>query len=302
MDASRLGRRVLCSTATLAILTVLAGCSSRDNGLTKTDYQDLVQRTPPATSPGAQSGAAPPIPELQPVAAPPPPALEQHLVSVNVPDNQVPLKDVLIELARKVGVDLDLDPKIEGGVIIYAKDRPFSEVIERICDMANLRYTFKNNVLRIELDTMYHEQYRLDVINTVRKTTTDVATSTDVFSAVGTGGGGGSNNSSSKVDSTSTDDLWQEVDDNLKQLLSNSNPNAQPIQSNLTNRAEEPASAPAAVAVPATSPVPKAAGGAPAPAIPVPGGGTAVPVPGVNAPASSNMSAPATATYQGTSN
>ncbi len=308
VEATVFGRRVRDSLTTLAFVALVAGCTSRDDGLTKSDYRDLVERTPPAAATGSQGGGAPPIPELQPIlAAPPPPALEQRLVSVNVPDDQVPLKDVLIELARKVGVDLDLDPKISGGVIIYAKDRPFSEVIDRICDMANLRYTFKNNVLRIELDTMYNHDYHLDVLNTVRKASTNVATSTDVFSSVaGGGGGGGQNNSTSTVASASTDDPWTEVEDNLKQILANSYPYAQPIQTNAANKSADTASATPAPAVPVTPGAPATPGAAattaPKPSTaPAPGTGAASPAPGAP-PATSNMAAPVTANYQGASN
>jgi general secretion pathway protein D len=265
-------RSRLCgSSAVLAILTLLAGCSHFDNGLTKADYRDLDQRTPPGP-PAAAQKAEPPIPELQPIlAAPPPPALEQHLVSVNVPDANVPVRDVLLELARKVGVDLDLDPRIAGGVIIYAKDRPFSEVINRICDMANLRYSFKDNVLRVELDTMYIHNYRVELPNITRKTTMDVSTSTDVFSAVqGGGGGGGQNNSSSRVASESTNDPWKEVDDNLKQILTNSSPRSQPVESNVygTNAGQTVSAVPVSSAAPAPRPTPAPTPAPVAPAAP----------------------------------
>ena len=49
------------------------------------------------------------------------------------------MRDILIELARKASVDLELDPRISGGIIMTATDRPFIDVIERICDLADLR-------------------------------------------------------------------------------------------------------------------------------------------------------------------
>lgn len=302
-----LGSRLRGSGAAIAIVTILAGCSHQDNGLTKADYRDVETRTPPASA-MEKSKAEPPIPELQPIlAAPPPPELQQRLVSVNVPDSNVPVRDVLIELARKVGVDLDLDPKVQGGVIIYAKDRPFSEVIDRICDMANLRYTFKNNVLRVELDTMYIQNYHLDLPNITRKTAMDVSTSTDVFSAVAGGSGGGANNSSSKVSSESTIDPWKEIDDNLKQILTNSAPAAQPIESNVvgsdtTQTASMPA-APASTPKPAMTPAPAAGGGVAVPAPPA-GGGSPQVQPGTMSapPATSNMAIPATLNGQMTAN
>jgi len=273
--------------------SLLYGCSHLDNGLTKADYRDLTARQPPPGATGGPAGgpaAEPPIPEMQPIlAAPPPPALEQRLVTVNVPDPDVPVRDVLIELARKVGVDLDLDPKISGGIILYAKDRPFAEVIDRICDMANLRYSFKDNVLRIEVDTMIHRDYRLEILNSVRKATMAVATSTDVFSAVQGGGSGAGNNSSSSVTSDSTNDPWKDINDNLTQILTNSNPATQPVQSNVVG--SNPEGAPVS-ASPAPVPKPTAANGG----IPVPN--PTAPPPPVGA----NGGAPSVIGAEGTSN
>ena len=53
-------------------------------------------------------------------------------MSIAVTDD-VPLKDVFIELARLADVDIEVDAGITGGVFVpYAKDRPFDEVIDRI--------------------------------------------------------------------------------------------------------------------------------------------------------------------------
>ncbi|MES2677818.1 MAG: hypothetical protein V4612_05860 [Pseudomonadota bacterium] len=87
----------------------------------------------------------------------------QKLISFSVTD-QVPLKDVLIELAKAAKLDIDLDPNIEGGVIINAKNRPLLEILDRICDMGNLRYTLVNNRLHVERDLPFAKNYSLDFL------------------------------------------------------------------------------------------------------------------------------------------
>lgn len=236
------GPRGLKSFASVTAMLVLFGCSQPDNGLTKSDYRNLMTREPPiGANAGGPSRPEPPIPDLQPIlATPPPPGLEQRLVSVNVPDPSVPVRDVLVELARKVNVDIDIDPRIQGGIIFTAHDRSFSEVIDRICDMANLRYSFENNVLKVQVDDMYQKDYKLDILNAVRTATTQVATSTDVFSSVqGGGGSSGSNNSSSAVNSTSTADPWTEIATNLKQILTLSDPRNYAYVSNVPGKQPE---------------------------------------------------------------
>ncbi len=211
----------------------LAGCAYPDHGLNKKDYYDLRDRQPPAAA--VHPEAVPPIPELQPIlAAPPPPSTAQRLVTLTVTDPSIPVRDVLLELARKVGVDIDLDQNVGGGIIISAKDRPFLDVIDRICEQANLRCSFKDNVLHVAVDDMYYQTYHLDMLNSIRTTTTDITSSTSISSLIqGGGGGGGSNTSTSDVKSTSEADLWKEVDANVKQILLNTNPRNQPITSSV---------------------------------------------------------------------
>lgn len=198
----------------------------RASGLSEKDYSELADRKPP---PDTKPKTAPPIPDLQPVlAAPTPPnSLESRMVSIQVTDT-IPLKDVLMELTRKAGVDLELDPNVSGGIIFSAHERPFPQVIDRISEMAGLRYTLKNNVLRVELDTMFQHNYRLDAINLIRKTKSKVETNTDVFSAVSGGSSTGGNSSTSSVDGSSEADLWKEVSDNIYIILGTSDPRYKP--------------------------------------------------------------------------
>ena len=74
-----------------------------------------------------------PIPRLnRSIVAPPIPKIGgEKIISFYVTE-QVPLRDVLIELGRIAEIDVDVDPKISGGVIINAKNRPFKEIIDRI--------------------------------------------------------------------------------------------------------------------------------------------------------------------------
>jgi MSHA biogenesis protein MshL len=169
--------------------------------LTRDDYRDMYDQKKDADA-GIEPGKShnvvePPIPDLAEIlAAPKPPKLgDTKLVSVAVTDD-VPLKDVLIELARLADVDIEVDAGITGGISFRAKDRPFSEVIERISDMAGLRYTMKNNVLRVERDTPYVQTYALDFLNMDRSTDSSVNVSTSILSSSGSSGGGSSGGSS----------------------------------------------------------------------------------------------------------
>jgi MSHA biogenesis protein MshL len=215
----------------LILSATVLGCSDysnyeRHSGKQKEDFTDLLHRQ---GDPAARKRVEPPIPELQPIlAAPSAPVLaENRLITISVSDN-VPLKDVLVELGRKADVEVEIDPRISGGIIFSARERPLNQVAERIADLAGLRHTFKNNVLRFEVDSMYHHNYRLEALNMIRKTKSSVSTNTDVFSAVSGGGSSaGGNASSSQVDGTSEIDFWTEMTTNIKQIMDNSDPRKQ---------------------------------------------------------------------------
>lgn len=107
-----------------------------------------------------------PIPRLNKrIIAPPIPKIGgEKIISFYVTE-QVPLRDVLIELGRIAEIDVDVDPKISGGVIINAKNRPFKEIIDRIASQGNLRYSYKNKVLYFETDKPFMKNYFVDYLD-----------------------------------------------------------------------------------------------------------------------------------------
>lgn len=220
------GRRWAHSALAAALVASVAGCAAYDRnaGLERGDYEDLMARR---GAEQARPGAEPPIPDLQPIlAAPTPPDLaDQRRVSVQV-TQATPVQDLLIELARKAEVDLDLDPRIEGGIILQARERPLEEVVRRIADLAGLRYTLSDNVLRVELDEPYMHHYRVDMLNLVRTTESRIDASTDVFTSVSSNGrgGAGSNGSNASIVGESVNDFWKEVDVGIQSIIADAPP------------------------------------------------------------------------------
>ena len=217
----------------LAILAVflLQGCMwgfipdqiDPSGGLGRQDYKALRERGDTATP-------APPIPELPvvlaPQAAPPSDDIGRKRVSLNVTDS-VPLRDVLIELGRKSKANLEIDPRIQGGILFTAHDQPFRDVLQRICRLAGLRATWEGAFVRVELDEPYQQTYPLDYPSLTRRTTSQVTVATNVFDVdVGNGSGGGhsggDNNSLAKIAGSSDADFWAELEKSLTQVLATS--------------------------------------------------------------------------------
>lgn len=125
------------------------------------------------------------------------------IISFSVTE-QVPLKDVLIELGRVAKIDVDIDPAISGGIILNAKNRPLKEVIDRIVSLGNLRYSYTNDVLHFERDSPYMKNYFVDFLSgsqlwgDVESNISSVISSSAVTNADGSSDGASSKISSNK--------------------------------------------------------------------------------------------------------
>lgn len=219
------------------ILAVLSGCGDMradkidpSGNLSRNDYRALRDRPVAAeyARQPPQHDDGPPIPDMvSTMAAPALAPQDATLVSLSVTD-AVPLRDVLIELARKAQVGLELDPRVKGGVIFSAHNQPLRQVLERLCDLAGLRYTLTANALQVAPDEPYSRDYTLDYLNMSRKSESEVALATNVFDADvgGTGssnnrsnGNNGDNNSTAKVKGFAEADFWGEIEKNLTSIL-----------------------------------------------------------------------------------
>jgi hypothetical protein len=221
--------KILVKYSFLALALGLWGCTDAQNAsvidpagnLNRNDYLALRDRQPTE----APKPPAPPIPDSSVQNLPPPIPGEGKKISITVNDT-LPLKTVLMELARKANVNLELDPNLRGNVIFTAHEQPFDVVLKRICAMARLRYSVDGNFIHIENDEPYQHTYALDYLSLSRRATSETSISTNVFDvdvADGTNGstksGTTDNNSSSKIAGSSDVDFWGEVERSLKQII-----------------------------------------------------------------------------------
>jgi general secretion pathway protein D len=274
LSAVARAKRLRSGVALSAIAAMLSSCSGAHfndydtaGNIDKAEYAQLLGRRGADKKPGEAAGSEPPIPGFQSVVAAPsaPELADTRRVSISVTET-TPVRDILIELARRAGVDLEMDPRIAGGVIMTATDRPFIEVIDRISELAELRYKMERNTLRVEIDDPYLEQYRMDVLDVQRNSNSTASSSSDpstVAQALGSaGGGGGSNKSETSVNQSSQSHFWTTIGTNIQEILgsiqSRRSRQQAAIDASFTPQVAAPASAGAA-APPATG---GAAGGA----------------------------------------
>jgi MSHA biogenesis protein MshL len=203
-----------------ALLFPLTGCDlakndlkvDRSSDMEMQDYRDaLAQRQPEIKDKAADEAG---IPELKPYMATPVDKLKpMPLVSVSV-NQTIPLKDVLYEIAEQANYDLELDPRITGSIIFSARNKPFDQVIDRIAESAGLRYKFDDDSVRIELDTPYHQIYKINYLSYIRTNTSSISNDVAVVS-----GEGADTGSKFKAEAKSEADFWGELDANITQIL-----------------------------------------------------------------------------------
>ncbi|MDG7055903.1 MAG: secretion system protein [Wolbachia endosymbiont of Meromenopon meropis] len=90
--------------------------------------------------------------------------ISNQLISINIGE-EISVKDLLVEIGKLSDIDLDVDPKISGNIILKLKDRSITEVIQSIADSAKLRCLVNNGTIRIEQDLPYIKNYYLDFTN-----------------------------------------------------------------------------------------------------------------------------------------
>lgn len=210
------------SLVALGVFLPAAGCDLANNHTkidrsTNSEFQDFRDALAPREDGFGDGAAATDIPDLQPYVSdeveklPPMP-----LVSISI-NQSIPLREALFELAKQADYDIELDPRISGSIIFTARNKPLDVVIDRICEVSGLRYKFDDSTLRIELDTPYSKNYKIDYLSFVRTNSSSMKTDVSVASGGESGGVGGGSNFS--VDTKGEADFWKELDANLKQIL-----------------------------------------------------------------------------------
>jgi MSHA biogenesis protein MshL len=189
--------------------------TDRSSGMEIQDYRDaLAPRVPDIDEGSAADGND--IPSFQPYVADNKISTKPvPLVSISV-NQTVPLRDVLFELAEQADYDLELDPNIRGSIIFTARNRPFDQVVERISEIAGLRFRFEDDVMRVELDTPYNKTYKIDYLNYIRSNSGSVRNDIAVVS-----GDGADTGSTFQANIESESDFWGELGANIQQILGN---------------------------------------------------------------------------------
>lgn len=185
------------------------------------------------SQPSQPAVLAPPPAPVKAAPALPPPKPAAPVPTYTVVVNDVPVKDLLFSIARDTQYNIDLHPGIDGRVSLNAVQEPLPAILDRIARQADLRYEMNGRTVSVMPDTPYLKTYKVNYVNLSRNTASSIGVASQI-AATGssditqTGGGSTSgsasgntagNNSNTSVITTSNNDYWVALKDNLANIL-----------------------------------------------------------------------------------
>ena len=153
---------------------------------------------------------------------------EKFKRKVSLTINEVlPLKSILYEVAKQLNINIQIDPSIESNIIFIADNKPFIDVVDAVCDIADLRYTIQNDFLKIVKDVQYSQNYDVQFLNLSRDSENKIAIATEVTGSKSNSNSSNEGNSTS--DSTVTfkakSEFWDDLSKGIGIILSSDSKN-----------------------------------------------------------------------------
>jgi len=133
------------AVAACTVVVLLAGCLAQP---TRVPGSEGHITKPPVDKPAT---AAIPQPARVPTLVPPPSAqVKPQTYSVVV--NEVPVKELLLALARDTKQNIDIHPGLTGLVSMNAINETLPAILERVSKQVNLRYRTEGNTIIVSPD------------------------------------------------------------------------------------------------------------------------------------------------------
>jgi MSHA biogenesis protein MshL len=201
----------------LVVSAMVAGCSAYKPYIPTSKGHIGLEK--PKPKPEADRAIPPPA-RVSTFVPPPKPTVKPQTYTVVV--NEVQVKDLLLALARDTKQNIDIHPGITGLVSLNAVNETLPAILERVAKQVNMRYRVERNTIIVSPDVSYVKTYRIGYVNMVRDTTSSIGVTGEIATAGGTTGGTGATSgggSSTIVKTTSRNDFWEQLRDNLRSIL-----------------------------------------------------------------------------------
>ncbi len=218
LSAPPSGTPVSCGSipfALICVVAVMSGCAQYKSQVKPSEGHIVA---PPVAQPAI---SAIPQPARVPTLVPPPSAqVKPQTYSVVV--HEVPVKELLLALSRDTKQNIDIHSGLTGLVSLNAINETLPAILERVSKQVNLRYRTEGNTIIVSPDTAYVKTYRVNYVNITRDMNSNIGVSGEISTGSGSGGSAGGANasgSSTSVRSSSNNNFWEQLRDNIRGIL-----------------------------------------------------------------------------------
>ena len=198
----------------------IAGCGTQP--VARIDGHLVNEARDPAKTNAASVATPQPVRQV-PLPPPPQPRIDEVKYSITVKD--VPVQELLFAISRDTKVNIDVHGGIEGRVTLNAIDQTLKQILTRVAKQVDMRFEVDGPNLIVMPDSPYLKMYRVDYVNMQRDSTGSIGIQTQVVGPAGTGaagatgGGAGQNSTQLRIDNSSKNRFWENLEKNIKDLL-----------------------------------------------------------------------------------
>ncbi len=208
------------------LLWILAGCSTSDSVKREplappvSDKFNLQGHLTPEDD-MAQSTAKPAaIPELvtdEPINLDP--SEQKNIKRYSVSAINVPVSDLLFNLAKNADKQLDLSSAVQGRVTINAINQPLERILQRVSAQVDALYELQGDTIVITLDKPFWKSYEVDYVNVTKHINDSTVMKMSVGNvAQGVSLNNGNQNSQFKLDTKAVNDFWKTLEENVSAM------------------------------------------------------------------------------------
>ena len=215
----RASRMSAAPIALVCALTLLAGgCAN----IRPEIAQSKGHISKPETRPAVAAAPIPPPARVSSLVPPPVPQVRPQTYSVVV--NEVPVKELLLALARDTKQNIDIHPGLSGLVSLNAINETLEAILERVSTQVDLRYKKNGNTIVVSPDTPYIKTYVINYVNIQRETNSTTGASGQLASTgqSGQNTAASGNTSSTTVTTKSVSDFWKLLEQSVRSILNSS--------------------------------------------------------------------------------
>ena len=214
--------------AVVLIAACMAGCGTlpiaRTDGHLQNNSAAHTAQNGKSTGATAQTSAVPEPVRQVPLPPPPKPRIDEVKYSVTVKD--VPVQELMFAISRDTKANIDIHPGIEGRVTLNAIDQTLKQILTRVSKQVDMRWEVDGPNIVVRPDSPYLKIYKVDYVNMTRDSSGSIGVQTQVVGpggvaggASGGAGGAGQNSSQIRLDNTSKNRFWENLEKNIRDML-----------------------------------------------------------------------------------